>query len=133
MPSQLKKRKKELYKVFKKSRGVNLYGGPGGMPVNVCGEVWNVALSPGNTYVASNGVSGQQVEHFRSYSFDRNKELLKVENAQYMGNGWMTNPDNTQVVESVEEIDWLIGLVAVTSNVKGWRDDLRYDIPFPSK
>ena len=106
----------DLLHAFKYSRGVNR-GGPGGFPVKVEDEIWNVGLSPGEEFFACNGVSGKWVRQFRSFTLTPPSELTKNETARFDGGYW-DDPACEEAVTSVTEVQWLIALVSATNTVE---------------
>ena len=111
----LEQRVLSLLKAYKASWAVS-EGGPGGYPVIISGEIWNVGMAPDRSYFASNGVSGAEVLQFCSYSLTNDLALTRNETATRYGRGWMEDPSGETPVTSEDEVLWLTNLVEAANH-----------------
>jgi hypothetical protein len=106
----------ELVNAFHSSKAIKT-GGPGGFPVKVGNETWNIALTPGGQYCASNGVSNNE-SPYCSYELDSHGMLWRNRMAVRKGGGWQVNPLGDEPVRSEEEIRWVIDLIGAAETAE---------------
>jgi hypothetical protein len=98
----------QLYGAFWRSSAVKA-GGPGGWPVTIGGEQWNVGRGPSGSFFASN-LQGERPARPRSYRQDEPRSVWVYEMATKVEGGWMVDPSQKRRA-TPDEIGWLKELI----------------------